>query len=85
MPISLSDDLLTAVMNAAAPIAPDRRGDFLRQVADALQGREPGPGTVHRAIVTAQRQFFDPPIKAGRGRGRNRPGKAAGESAGAGG
>jgi hypothetical protein len=63
MPISLSDAELAAVMTAAHPIAPERRGAFLEQVANSLQGcREIGPGAVHKAIREAQRAHFDPPI-----------------------
>src|SRR5262245_3354395 len=67
--ISLTDDELAAVMTAAQPIAPDRRDAFLHQVAEASRGcREIGPGAVHRAIVVAQRSYFDPPILDRHGR-----------------
>lgn len=66
MAVSLTDDDFAAVMTAAQPIAPDRRPDFLRDVANALQGcRCIGPGAVHRAIVEAQRAHFDPPALHG--------------------
>jgi hypothetical protein len=39
------------------------RDAFLQAVAEALQGhREIGDGDVHRALVAAQRRFYDPPI-----------------------
>jgi hypothetical protein len=61
-PLKLSDEELTAVMQAAQPIAVDRRDAFLRQVAAALQScGEVGPGIVHRVLVETQRVFFDPP------------------------
>jgi len=61
-PICLSDDELTAIFAAAKPIAVERRDAFLKQVAALLSGCvEVGPGTVHRAIEQAQREFFDPP------------------------
>jgi hypothetical protein len=61
-PIKLSDAELTAVLAAAGPLAVDRRDSFLQQVAASLGAcTDIGPGTVHRAIAEAQRQFFDPP------------------------
>ena len=61
-PIALSDDELGAVLAAARPIPVDRRDSFLKAVTDALAGQSPiGPGTVHRAIVEAQRRHWDPP------------------------
>ena len=62
-PLALTDDELTAIMTACEPLAPDRRNDFLQAVADTLASAPViGPGAVHRAIVTAQRQHFDPPL-----------------------
>jgi hypothetical protein len=62
MPIHLTDDELSAVMVAARPISVDRRDAFLQAVADALRNcGEVGPGSVHRAIAQAQKEFFDPP------------------------
>jgi hypothetical protein len=61
-PIRLSDAELTAVFNAARPLAHDVRDAFLQHVAEALSTcSEIGPGTVHRVCATAQRKFFDPP------------------------
>ena len=66
-PLSLSDDELAAIMTACAPLAPDRRNDFLQAVANTLATCPMiGPGSVHRAIVTAQRQHFDPPLDMSR-------------------
>jgi hypothetical protein len=60
--IALSDAQLTAVFEAARPLAVRDRDAFLQVVAEALQGRrEIGDGDVHRAVVTAQRRFYDPP------------------------
>jgi hypothetical protein len=63
MPSSFSsEDHLAAVLRAADPLAPDRRQPFIADVIAALQGVAViGPGTVHRAIVAAQHQHFDPP------------------------
>jgi hypothetical protein len=70
-PIRLTDDELTAVMNAARPLPVERREDFLRQVAELLGGCvEIGPGTVHWAIEQAQRAYFDPPELAAGAPGR---------------
>jgi len=50
------------VVRLDAVLAVDQRDAFLREVADALRGcAEIGPGTVHRAIVEAQRRHCDPP------------------------
>ena len=59
----LTDDELTHIFQAAAPIAIERRDDFLEAVAAILLGSAGpiGPGTVHRAIAQAQRLYFDPP------------------------
>jgi hypothetical protein len=62
-PIALTDAQLTAVFEAARPLAVRDRDAFLQTVAEALQGRrEIGDGDVHRAICVAQRRFYDPPI-----------------------
>ena len=61
-PVKLSDDELSAIMTACQPLAPAARDGFVRAVANALQGcAEVGPGSVHRAIVAAQREHFSPP------------------------
>jgi hypothetical protein len=61
--LRLTDAELSAIMAAAAPISVERRDAFLQAVAASLSTcGEIGPGAVHRAIVTAQRQFFDPPV-----------------------
>ena len=61
--LKLTDDELTHLFQAAAPIAIERRDDFLEAVAAILLGSAGpiGPGTVHRAIAQAQRLYFDPP------------------------
>jgi hypothetical protein len=62
-PIRLTDAQLSAVFAAARPLAVRDRDAFLQAVAEALQARrEIGDGDVHRAVVTAQRRFWDPPI-----------------------
>jgi hypothetical protein len=61
-PIRLTDSELDAVLQAAAPIAVDRRDAFLQQVAASLGAcRELGPGVVYRVVAETQRAFFDPP------------------------
>jgi hypothetical protein len=60
--IKLSDDELSAVMTAAAPINVERRNAFLQQIASELaKCDEIGPGLIHRIVRETQRQFFDPP------------------------
>jgi hypothetical protein len=67
-PIPLSDDEMDAVYRACGPIAPDRRGGFLQALAAELRDKPIGPGSVHRAIVVVQRQYWDPPLEAEGGR-----------------
>ena len=54
--LKLTDDELTHIFRAAAPIAIERRDDFLEAVAAILLG-----SAGHRAIAQAQRLYFDPP------------------------
>jgi hypothetical protein len=61
-PIRLSDEELSHVMAACAPLAREQRDGFLRAVAAELQHYvEPGPGDVFRAIRATQKLFWDPP------------------------
>ena len=63
----LTDTQLTAVFEAARPLAVRDRDAFLQAGAELLQvRREIVDGDVHRAIVAAQRRFYDPPIIAQR-------------------
>jgi hypothetical protein len=56
-PIALTDAQLSAVFEAARPLAVRDRDAFLQTVAELLLARpEIGDGDVHRAIVTAQRR-----------------------------
>jgi hypothetical protein len=48
-------------MAAAAPLSPNSRAAFLRTIAANLCMPVIGPGVLHRAIVAAQREHFDPP------------------------
>jgi hypothetical protein len=69
--LKLTDDELTHLFQAAAPIAIERRDDFLEAVAATLLGSAGpiGPGTVHRAI--ALRLYFRSAAQsAGPSRGR---------------
>ena len=58
MPLSLSDDEYAAVMQAAGPIHPMQRDDFLRALAAELE-RHPatGVGLVHRLCAELQRRY----------------------------
>jgi hypothetical protein len=65
-PLKLTDAELDAVFNAARPLAPNVREDFLKEVADRLSSYPTvGPGTVHRVCLEMQRRFFDPPDLGG--------------------
>jgi hypothetical protein len=60
--ISLSDDELTAITDAARPLPPKMRGEFLQAVAAEIeQHHQRGPGAIYRACRELQRRFFDPP------------------------
>jgi len=62
MPLALTDDQLTAIMRGAAPLAPNRRDAYLREIADALAvAGEIGDGTVNTAIRAVQKRHFDVP------------------------
>jgi hypothetical protein len=62
-PLTLADEELSAIMTACQPLAPDRRGAFLEDVARTLATCPViGPGTVYRVITVAQRAHFDPPL-----------------------
>ena len=65
--VSLSDTELTAIMDAARPLAPGDRDAFLRSVAAELAQYpdELGPGVVHRLVREVQRRYFDPPSFVG--------------------
>ncbi len=61
-PIALTDLQLTAVFDAARPLAVASRDAFLLDFATALAGVvDPGDGTVFRLIREVQRRHFDPP------------------------
>jgi hypothetical protein len=60
--LKLSDEQLDAVMRGAAPIAPARRGAYLREIADKLAvAGELGDGAVFRAIRETQKKHYDVP------------------------
>jgi hypothetical protein len=66
-PLQLSDDELSHIMAACAPLAREQRDGFLRAVAAELQRcTEPGPGDVFRAIRATQKLLWDPPLAARR-------------------
>jgi hypothetical protein len=61
-PLKLTDDQLSAVMRAAAPLAQNVRKDFLQALAARLCGlRELGDGVVYRTIKEVQAEFWEPP------------------------
>jgi hypothetical protein len=62
-PIRLTDTQLTAVFEAARPLAVASRDAFLLDLVAALAGiTDIGDGDVARAIRTVQRKHFDPPL-----------------------
>jgi hypothetical protein len=66
-PSKLADAELDAVFNAARPLAPNVREDFLKEVADRLSSYPVvAPGTVH-LVCFETRRFFEPPDLGGPG------------------
>ncbi|MGO4506017.1 hypothetical protein AB4Z51_03285 [Bradyrhizobium sp. 2TAF36] len=60
--ISLTDDELGIVMEAAKPLQPHQRSAFLADVADELaRYPELGPGVIHRVTAKLQREHMNPP------------------------
>jgi hypothetical protein len=58
MTITISEDLYVAIMQAAAPITPTQRHQFLEALAAELRGcPEVGLGAVHRAVAALQNKF----------------------------
>jgi hypothetical protein len=69
MPLSLSDQQLTALMTAARPLQPLERSAFLAALAVLLRGRdEVGDGELYRSIKQLQREHFKPPTDTETGR-----------------
>ena len=61
MPLALSDAELQVVLDAAAPLLPQDRDSFLREVAAELaRYPEIGPGIVGRVVRDIQRQYLAP-------------------------
>jgi hypothetical protein len=59
----LSDAQLSAVFDAARPLAVASRDAFLLDLAAVLQSiTDPGDGDVARALRAVQRKHFDPPL-----------------------
>ena len=62
IPLSLTDQQMSAVLRACEPMLPADRDPFLRALAAALRDqRELGDGVVFRAIRHLQREFRQPP------------------------
>jgi hypothetical protein len=61
-PVPLTDMQLDAVLAAAHPLPPDKRSEFLADVARTLASeRVIGDGLLHRVIMHVQKRYFDPP------------------------
>lgn len=62
MPMSFSDDEMTAIMQLAEPVPVEHRDAFLQSLADALAVYpETGVGVVHREAARLQRDFLRAP------------------------
>ena len=66
MPLQLSDDQLSTVMNAARVLNVYDRDGFLRAVAHELSNREIGDGVVGRVCAEIQKKFWQPPAIDGK-------------------
>jgi hypothetical protein len=69
MPLSFSDDEITAIMRLAEPVPIENRAAFFEAIAAELaaNGAEVGPGAIHRVARSLQRRFVEPPpISAGK-------------------
>jgi hypothetical protein len=71
MPLLLSHDNLVMLHALAAPIAENRRPEFMGAVTTKLEAAGPaaiGPGALHRTARTVLRDFWDPPpdLRSGR-------------------
>jgi hypothetical protein len=60
-PLALSDSEMDIVFAAASPLKQEDRDAFLKSVVALLAGQPIGPGTIFRACLQAQRQYFRPP------------------------
>jgi hypothetical protein len=62
MPVKLSDSETSLLLSLSAPIAQERRPEFLRAVVTELEAQQAiGEGVVHRVARTVQRAYFSPP------------------------
>src|SRR5262245_37208811 len=60
--VGLSDEQVSAIINATRPLNPLDRSAFLQALAAALRGHsEVGSGELHRLLATLQRSHFKPP------------------------
>jgi hypothetical protein len=60
--VRLSDSELTQLFDAAGPLLPAVRNEFLAEVAKALEGKDVGDGELHRLLRDVQRRY--PPLDA---------------------
>jgi hypothetical protein len=62
-PVRLSDEAMCAILGASHPLPPDRRSDFLEDVARELAALPMvGDGACHRVVMAVQKKYFDPPL-----------------------
>jgi hypothetical protein len=62
LPLALTDEQITTLMQLARPLLPDQRTAFLKMLATRLNGhRELGDGALYRLCRELQREVFDPP------------------------
>jgi hypothetical protein len=63
-PIAVSDEQMSAILNAAAPLQPFERSVFLASLANRLRSEpEPvGDGLLHRLVREVIREVWTPPV-----------------------
>jgi hypothetical protein len=77
-PIDIPADDYSLMAAAARQLHPTMRETFATRVHAALQDiHEPGPGDVDRAVRTALKDLWDPPLETAPPRWSGRGGKAA--------
>ena len=64
--LAFTDDQMSAMTSAAAPLHPRDRSTFVEAVAARFTNRdEIGDGELGRALRELQREFLNPPMRTG--------------------
>jgi hypothetical protein len=60
-PLAVTDEQITAIMDAAAPLASADRTAFLEEVVQLLDGQPIGDGLIFRTVRVVQARYLDVP------------------------